>query len=57
MDQSAGQEGEQVYFFITLFKTEGTGGVEQGDTNSKTEKEEKRTTSVGKRTVLSIIRN
>lgn len=43
-----------MYFFITLFKIEGTGGVEQEATKPKTEKEEKRTTSVGKRTVLSI---
>lgn len=43
-----------MYFFITLFKIEGTGGAEQEATKLKTEKEEKITTSVGKRTVLNI---
>lgn len=54
INHSTEQEGEQVHFFITLFKTEGTGGVEQEATKQKTGKEEKRKNSVGKRTVLGV---
>lgn len=48
------RKGSKCTFFITLFQIEGTEGMEQEATKPKTEEEEKRTTSVGKRTVLSI---